>query len=309
MKHILFLFIDGIGLGPDTSANPLAEHSGEAFRRLAGGQPWRRPFDERSTSSHLVRSLDATLGVEGLPQSGTGQASLMTGVNCARLVGRHFGPFPHSETNDALNQANLFHKVKALLPQHEAPAAFANAFPPQYFNARRPRSTVTTQCCTAAEIEIRDIDALRNERALPADLTGTTWRTLLNLDVPPRTLEEAAQILASTARQHAVTLLEYFLTDKVGHNRVDTPPETLLTELDRFLDALIEALHPAQQTLLVTSDHGNLENTSHTQHTRNPVPLLVYGWAAPYFAQVTDLTDVTPSIVSALQAANVPNRS
>lgn len=304
MKHLLFLFLDGVGLAPETDQNPFAAHDGAAFRHLAGDQSWTQPFDEHDTPQHITRALDATLGVDGLPQSGTGQASLMTGTNCAQQVGRHFGPFPHSKTHDNLDQANLFHKVQSLFPQHDAPAAFANAYPPQFFNAARRRATVTTYCCNAAGVEIRDIDALQSGRALSADLTGTAWREILQLDVPDRSMTEAAQILASTTRQHAFTLFEYFLTDKVGHNRIDMPASTLLTELDRFLDALIEALDPDRETLLITSDHGNLEDTSHTQHTHNPVPLLVYGWAAPHFAQAGDLTDVTPGIVNALQAAS-----
>lgn len=308
MKHILFLFLDGVGLAPEDSSNPFAAHEDGAFRHLAGGQRWTQPFEEHSSPTHLFRALDATLGVEGLPQSGTGQASLMTGVNCARLVGRHFGPFPHSETHEPLDQANLFHEVQALSASHEAPTAFANAFPPQYFDASQRRSTVTTHCCRAAQVEIRDIVALREKRALPADLTGATWRDLLHLDVPRRPPQDAASILAATARQHTFTLFEYFLTDKVGHRRIETPPETLFTQLNQFLGALTDALDPARETLLITSDHGNLEDTAHTHHTRNPVPLIVYGWAAPHFARATDLTDVTPGILKSLRSANVPER-
>jgi len=307
MKGILFLFLDGVGLGRDSPENPFAAHSGEAFRQLASGQPWMRPFHERTTPAHLVQSLDATLGVDGLPQSGTGQASLLTGANCPQLVGRHFGPFPHSKTYKSLNQANLFHKIQSLFPQQESPTAFANAYPPQFFSATRRRSTVTTHCCEAAEVEIRDITALREGRALPADLTGAIWRELLQLEVPQRTLAEAARVLASTTRQHAFTFFEYFLTDKVGHRRVETPPETLLTDLNAFLEALLDALDPSQETLLITSDHGNLEDTSHTQHTRNPVPLFVYGWAASHFEGAANLTDVTPGIVRALRSTTVPD--
>jgi len=309
MKHLLFFFLDGVGLGPPSPTNPLANHDGAAFRQLAGGQPLQLPLDEQSRPTPLVRMLDATLGVEGLPQSGTGQATLMTGVNCAQRVGRHFGPFPHSKTHDLLNRTNLFHKIQSLSLQHEAPAAFANAYPPQFFNASRRRATVTTHCCKAANIAIRDIDALRSGRALPADLTGAVWRNILELDVPTRTLSDAAQTLAATTRQHAFTLFEYFLTDKVGHSRIDTQPESLLTDLNQFLSALLDALNPVRETLLITSDHGNLEDMSHTQHTRNPVPLLVYGWAAPHFRQAADLTDVTPGIVEALRSAHSTDHS
>jgi phosphopentomutase len=153
-------------------------------------------------------------------------------------------------------------------------------------------------------VEIRDIDALREERAISADLTGRTWQTILDLDVPQRTPEEAGTILTRTARQHACTLFEYFLTDKVGHRRVEQSPAELLSDLNRFLGGLLDALAPRRDTLLITSDHGNLEDRSHTQHTRNPVPLVVYGWAAPHFSTARTIQDVTPGIRQALRSTS-----
>lgn len=301
MKHILFLFLDGLGIGAPSESNPFAQINCPSFRRLAHDQPWHAPFTEHDASRHVVRSLDATLGMEGLPQSGTGQGTLFTGVNCAEVVGRHFGPFPHSKTHPVLDEQNVFQQLRAL-PGAPPPVAFANAFPPPFFNASRRRATVTTHCCLAADVPLRDQSGLQNECAVSADLTNTYWRTQLGLDVPKRSVADAATVLASVTQNHAFTLFEYFLTDKVGHGRVDTSPKALLSELDWFLDTLLEQLDPATDTLVLTSDHGNLEDTSHTQHTRNPVPLLVHGWAAPFFADATDLTDVTPAVVKALRS-------
>ncbi len=301
MRRILFFFVDGVGLGPKQDSNPLSTIEAPALQHLAHGQQWIQPLSPHTGKRHLVRSLDATLGIEGLPQSGTGQASLLTGVNCAEIVGRHFGPFPHSKTHPTLQEQNLFRQIRQQSGE-TASVSFANAFPPQYFEATRRRSTVTTYCCEASEVPLRDVRSLRTGDALAADLTGRTWRDHLHLDVPERTLPDAADVLVSTMRQHALTLFEYFLTDKVGHRRIDTPPESLLQTLDQFLGAVLQRLDPTRETLLITSDHGNLEDTSHTQHTRNPVPLLVYGWAAPYFTEATTLTDVTPGIVTALRS-------
>lgn len=302
MRNILFFFVDGVGLGPASASNPFATEEAPTFRRLAGGQPWCRPFTSQAGETMLARPIDATLDVDGLPQSGTGQASLLTGVNCAATVGRHFGPFPHSKTHATLRHRNIFRRVQDL-PGPARPVAFANAFPPQYFRASRRRATVTTQCCHEAGVELRDLSALRERRAVAADLTGASWRTHLDLEPPDWSLSDAAEVLLATARRHAFTLFEYFLTDKVGHARIDTPPETILADLEHVFRTLVEHLNPAQDTLLITSDHGNLEDTSHTQHTRNPVPLLVYGWAAPYFARASSLTDVAPAIEAALRAA------
>ncbi len=304
MKHILFFFLDGVGLGPNRPFNPFADSTQPTLHQL-GGQKWHQPFRDIQSETHLVRSIDATLGVEGLPQSGTGQASLFTGVNCAEIVGRHFGPFPHSKTHAVLNKKNIFQRLKSL-PKSQNTFAFANAFPPQYFEATQPRSTVTTHCCESANVELRDLTALREQRALAADLTSTSWRTDLHLDVPEQSLSEAAGVLASITRNHSLTLFEYFHTDKVGHTRIDMPPTVLLEDLDYFFNSLLEQLDPSNDALLITSDHGNLENTSHTQHTRNPVPLIVYGWAAPFFEDVTNLTEVTPALVQAFKSSSSP---
>jgi len=303
MQQILFFFVDGVGIGPSSPDNPFAEADVPALHRLAGGQRWQDPFSNVQESHRLVRAIDATLGVEGLPQSGTGQATLLTGINCAEIVGRHFGPFPHSKTHSTLDRCNLFRQVQSV-SDPPLDVAFSNAFPPQFFRATRRRATVTTYCCEAAGVPLRDLDALRNRRAVTADLTGRSWRTQLGLEIPDRRLSETAEVLLSTARTHAVTLFEYFLTDKVGHGRIDTPAAQILADLDRVLGLLIDRMDPATDTLVLASDHGNLEAGAHTQHTRNPVPLLVYGWAAPHFAEAEDLTDVTPGIVRAVRTAH-----
>jgi len=301
VRRILFVFLDGVGLGPAGPDNPLSTNAGAAFRRLAGGASWVQGLPERATSDHVVRPLDATLQMDGLPQSGTGQATLFTGVNCAERVGRHFGPYPHSATYDVLDHENLFHRVQSLPSVPDGGVAFANAFPPQFFEAPSRRWTVTTRCCAGAGVPLRDLDALRARRAVAADLTAKGWRDALQLDVSLRTPADAAQALFSTHRDHALTLFEFFQTDKVGHRRIDLAPGVLLERLNRFLGRLLDLLDPTQDTLVVTSDHGNLEDTRHTQHTRNPVPLLAYGWAAPHLADARTLAGVTPGIVEALR--------
>jgi hypothetical protein len=301
MKRILFLFLDGVGLAPPGTSNPLTD-VGEAFRDLSLRTAWTTAFPRHASDSRVVRPIDATLGVSGLPQSGTGQASLFTGVNAARTVGRHFGPFPHSATYPVLDRANIFHQIQSLpVP---LPVAFANAYPPQFFRADRRRWTVTTRCCAGANVSLRTEDDLRDGRALPADLTGRAWREELGLDLPLRTEQEAAQNVVALAADHAFTLFEFFLSDKVGHRRDERSPSTLLNQLDAFLQGILTSISPSETTLVLTSDHGNLEDVSHTRHTRNPVPFVAYGWAAPYLGEVHALTDVTPALVNALQMAN-----
>ena len=69
---------------------------------------------------------------------------------------------------------------------------------------------------------------------------------------------------------------------------------TLIEKLDGFLAGLVPAL--GETTLLVTSDHGNLEDKSTRSHTRNPVPLLAIGPQAAAFAEARSLLDVAPAL-------------
>ena len=61
----------------------------------------------------------------------------------------------------------------------------------------------------------------------------------------------------------------------------------------RYVDA-------AGLTLVLTSDHGNIEDLNEHGHTRNPVPFVAYG---PHEKALRDrvhsLVDVTPAILEA----------
>ena len=78
----------------------------------------------------------------------------------------------------------------------------------------------------------------------------------------------------------------------------------VLTSLSRFLGA-ISRERPENLSVVVTSDHGNLEDLSVKTHTMNPVPLAVLGPAAPGFRNVNDLTGVTPAIIASLEDAHL----
>ncbi len=306
MPHACLLFLDGVGLGPPGGSNPLTA-TPPALARLAGRQAWTADLAPVTEAGHLARGIDATLGVAGLPQSGTGQAALFTGVNAPRLVGRHFGPFPHSATRDALARRNVFARVQALPAAPVAAGgalprtAFANAYPSGFFAfaERRNRWSVTTRCCLDAGVRIRTTDDLAAGRAVAANLTGAGWpEAEAPPPVPPA---EAGRRLHALTRRHALTVFEYYLTDKLGHGRLDTPPAALLANLDRFVAGFLEAFDPARDLVVVTSDHGNLEDLSTKTHTRHPVPLLALGAGAARFADVADLTGVAPALVAAVQ--------
>lgn len=304
--RVLFVFLDGVGLGPgtplaDRAGNPLGALPLPAFARLAGGQPWTAGATPLRSSGHVFLPVDATLGVEGLPQSGTGQASLFTGENAARLHGRHFGPYPPTTVRPVVAARSVFARlVSAGVPAGRL--AFANAYPDRFFQAveARGRWTVTTLAAHAAGVRLRRAADLADGRALPADLTGETWQRLLDPDHSPTDEAEAARRLAALLDDHAFVLSEYFLTDKAGHSRDVERAQDVLQSLDRFFGALLDRLDPARDVLVVTSDHGNLEDLGTKGHTRHPVPLVALGPGAGAFADARSILDVTPAIVRVL---------
>jgi len=298
--RVLFVFLDGVGIGPPSLHNPLSTQRWDGLEELAHNHPWVAPLPIVRSERHVVTSIDACLGVDGLPQSGTGQATLFTGVNCAAHVGRHFGPYPHSSTHDILQEQNVFRRIESQIspvdPRNHA-SSFANAYPPQFFEwvNGRGRLTVTTRSAVASGLTLRRSEDLVDGNAISADITATGWPDP-DSPVQPRTEAEAARDLLHLHRQHRFTLFEYYLTDKVGHGRLDVSPKDILASVNRFLRGLVDGMDPEKECLVVASDHGNIEDTSTKTHTRNPVPLIAWGEGAHMFEDVANLGGVTPAI-------------
>lgn len=297
-RPLTFIFVDGLGLGSDAdSVNPLVVETYPALSRLCGGRLTMSGMDVGAGPTALVRAIDATLGVEGLPQSGTGQATIFTGVNCAERAGRHYGPFPHSTSKSVIAKKNLFKRVV----EGGWKAQFANPYPARFFSyvERTNRWTVTTLCCLEAGIPLKSGADLKRGLAVAADLTGESWPEPGDR-ITPVSPREAGRRLAGIAARSDFTLFEYFATDKAGHSRDMDRAVRTLRKLDDFVGGLLESTDLGRRSILLTSDHGNIEDMSTKTHTRNPVPLIVRGPAASSFSDVADLTGVTPAIVRAL---------
>lgn len=295
---LLFIFLDGIGIGPDHPSNPFAANPLPAFAQLCGGAMVAgRQIDPAPANGpqHLFRPIDATLGIDGLPQSATGQTTLFTGVNAPRLAGMHISAFPTQALRDAIAQ----HSFLKLAHENGHRATFANAYSPHYWQMaakRRHRHSATTWTNIAANLPFRDFDHLARGEAVYWDITHEIARASYAPDlnyVPPR---EAGRRLAALTARHDIVLYETFLPDLAGHRRIPWSPAETLERIDLMLQGLLETL-PAEATLLITSDHGNLEDPTVKGHTYNPVPLIVWGPGAALFTAVHDLTGITPAIL------------
>ena len=301
--HILFLFVDGIGLGGRSDDNPFFVHRLSAFERLAGAQQWLRDTEPVRTETSVFLPIDPRLAVEGLPQSGTGQATLFTGVNCAEVVGKHYGPYPYSKTKPIIATQNIFTQIEELLPGEPEPAAFANAYPDKFFDyvEKTDRWTVTTRCCLDSNTRVRGTGDLVNGLAVPADIVGANWPDEISEGQMPDDEHDAAERLLRIASNHRLTLFEYFLTDKAGHKQSASWAKDVLLSLDRLLQALFDGIDTEEMLLVITSDHGNIEDLSVKTHTLNDVPFVAYGNGAGELVDVQSHADVTPALVGLLR--------
>lgn len=296
MARVLLLFVDGIGLALAADDNPFATEPTPALRALLGGPLTVEQC--RSTAGLLLRGLDATLGVDGLPQSATGQTALFTGVNAPAHLGRHVTAFPGPRLAAILAE----HSVLARAGQAGRQVTFANPFTPRYLDevaAGERRLSATTLAAKAAGAPLRDVADLLAGRAVAFDVERDHFAERAGAAVPGVSAEEAGRHLAALAAEYDLTLFETFVTDLAGHRRWGWTAAEALRRLDGLLSGFLPA-RAADVTLVLTSDHGNLEESGHTRHTTNPVPLLVVGPAAPCFASARAITDVAPAILAAL---------
>lgn len=294
---VLFIFIDGIGLGEESESNPFFTHSWPAFEWMSGGH-FGRNYQSINESDHIFKGIDANLGVKGLPQSGTGQTALFTGVNASKKIGKHFGPFPHTGIKPFLKKDSIFQGVQSI----GLKPYFMNAYPPVFFEhaKKRNRWSCTTLMTKSAEMPLHSTKEVLNEEALTAEIIQNAWREKLNIDLPKIEPEDAGQRILNILEQYDLVLYEYYLTDKAGHTQKKEDAIRVMDPLNIFLNYIIDN-KKREDLLVISSDHGNLEDLSTKTHTRNPVPLLALGRDAGLFREVDSILGVKDSILKWLE--------
>ncbi len=204
----------------------------------------------------------------------------------------HYGPYPGPTLKKVLDEGTLFSEVVTAGGR----SRLANAFPPGYFAAverGKRRVNVPVYAAQAAGLPLLTLEDYAAGRALSADLSGAYVHDL-NPNLPLYSFEEAGSRLARIAEDAELTFFDFWLSDSAGHRWSFEASVELVEQLDAFLSGLIPTL--GDTTLLLTSDHGNLEDKRTKSHTKNPVPLLALGLAAPAFADVQDVLGVAPAV-------------
>jgi hypothetical protein len=307
MRRILFFFLDGVGLGEANPAcNPFAAVELPTMERLLGGRRLVAEAAPLVTEQASLLALDACLGVEGLPQSATGQAALLTGLNAPGLLGYHYGPKPNPGVAEIIGNGNLFRKLK----EARLRVRYLNAFPPVYFKAiesKRRLHGAIALAAAHAQVRFGTAEDLRQGQAVSADFTAQGWRERLGFaDTPIITPREAGERLGRLAAQADFSLFECWLTDYAGHAQEMAAAGALLAEFDQVLDGLVSGWDSREGLIVITSDHGNLEDVCTRRHTRNPVPVLLIGspeLRGAFAEGLKDLTGVAPAIIRMLVEA------
>jgi 2,3-bisphosphoglycerate-independent phosphoglycerate mutase len=290
-RSVLLFFIDGLGIGTRGPHNPLDNLDGSLPLAVFQNEEPETFFDG------IVVPTDPCLGVPGRPQSASGQTTILTGVNAPAQIGYHKQGFPNQALRDIINAHSIF---RQLTDAGVAPVTFANAYSRRFFVERPRWVSATTAAVEAAGLNFRTIDDVRAGNAVFMDYTN---RFLIEKgeDVTERTEAEAATVLASIVAQNRFTLYEYFITDKVGHAQDMALAKVVLTSLALFIRELLKRLDLQRTTVILTSDHGNIEDLKSRNHTLHQVPTIIWGAQRERIAaRIQTLADITPAIVSEL---------
>lgn len=303
--RILFLFLDGIGLGEnDPEKNPFARAQMPFLSSLLDGQRLLKGSAPLEGTHATLLAIDPNLGVSGMPQSATGQTVLLTGVNVPQELGYHYGPKPNPEVAAYLDERTIFAKVV----KNGGKTALLNAYPPPYFegidSGKRLYSAIPL-ALTNAGIPLFTKEDYHAGRALSADFTGEGWTTFLKIpDAPKYEPMAAGKKLAGLATQYELSFFEYWASDYAGHKQDMPWAVRQLETFDLVLHGLLEHWNASEDLILLTSDHGNMEDLSTRKHTAAEVPLLLFGdlgQRRKFQNGITDLTGIAPAINRALQ--------
>ena len=302
-RFVHIFFLDGVGMGTaDAAINPFVTAKMPAISGLLGRDDWYVAGNGHVNSERATLvPTDANLSVPGRPQSATGQATILSGRNVPLLIGEHYGPKPNGAVSEEIQAGTLFDDVAGT----GGKAALITPYPQGYFDAissgKRLYSAVPL-AVTNAGWPLFTYDDLLNDRAVSPDFTNEGWRSFLGFpDIEVITPHEAGRRIAAIARGYDLSFFEHWPSDRSGHRGPLSDAVEHLETIDEVVGGMLTGWPDERGLLIITSDHGNIEEKDHRQHTRNPVPTIIVGKDHARLAQqIVDLADIAGVIRSVL---------
>ena len=320
--RVAWLMLDGVGVGAAHGMNPFSMPQAPVLGHFGVGIALHEPAkatdrsQNRGTSlfkleskhedpvesptDFVAQAIDARLGIPGLPQSGTGQTTLLTGINAAKLLGYHHGPWPGPTIRPLLEDS-----FPVRLAARGGTVRLLNHYPPKYLEGIARGEIRLNAIATAATLAGATLEAKDGETRIPPPLGNPEQMQDTTLE---RVREWGREFMRSNA---TLNIFDSWWSDHLGHEGSETAaissePDSItptalemaqdhVRRLEAFLGGALEA-KPADTLLLITSDHGNFEDMGVKTHTLAPVPLVALGPGALEFANVTDLTGIAPAL-------------
>lgn len=292
MKAIYF-FIDGIAFGENNpDRNPFTRYANSVLSPLGG------ELKEYPRSDHVFYTrTDASLGIPGEPQSATGQTSLWTGINGPKVMGFHMTAMPGVTLSRVIHEYSIIKVFR----DHGKSAMFLNAYSREYLEklALNPRFiSASTHTQLASGIPPLTLEDMEKDQALYMDITNMVLQRLSPQNkerFPVEDPRSQGRKLVRMSRNYDLALFEYFLSDKAGHEQNWEMSKYIINVLEEFILGIMDEMDQDNELLVVTSDHGNMEDLGVKTHTGHEVPTISYGKHADLFAEkVKKLTDIPP---------------
>lgn len=298
MNKLFLFFIDGIGIC--RKENPQENLISGLFTTITG-KPLTAGEYPCFFNSGVICAADASLGVAGIPQSATGQATIFTGINASKHLGYHLTALPNEELVTLINRQSLMKSLK----DRGISVTSANLYSKEFFEKRSrrrrnafPVSTLTIQ---ASGVPFRYIDDYKNGRAVFADITNKGIRER-GYDIELISPEKAGRYLLNILEDFRFVFFEYFMTDVYGHKRDKEGLKGSIDVINRFTGVIRDSIKSSDTSILIISDHGNAEDLSTGDHTVNPVPALLFtrdrSAAESFAGSIHSLTDIYPWVLS-----------
>jgi hypothetical protein len=295
---VIVVFIDGIGIGHnDLTCNPTLQSRHQFF-----SPDKKLPFNGKKFA------LDACLNVKGLPQSATGQTTIYTGQNASILNGKHLFGFPNAKLKELLVDKSIFVKLNSSGYR----CKFINAFRPVFFTTpdifKNTRLSATSEMNRAAGLPFCSLNDVKNEKALYHEFTNRDL-IMKGYQLPLFDCNTASTVLIDQADQYDLILYEYFLTDIAGHSKNMNYAISELNKIESLIFEVIKKSKGTNNSVIVCSDHGNIENIKSKSHTLNPAFFAI--WTKNYIKKISSLMDVYSIITGLVKSKHkqFPDRS